>query len=262
MERQAGASRAVLLDCRRPLWCMQRDPPRFVATYSHTKQYDQGMMSLINTNSDYLTTMGIAEEDPLVGVIVSVYYLGCAVGAVIASYTADKIGRRPALFSCLAISTLGNLLMFISGLGMIPGGMPAMAVMFTGRIIMGLGVGGIDSVVPVYSSELSEDDSRGKALAQEFQANILGLNIAFAVNLAVTHTLGKGNEVSYSHYSLSRLGSDGATGFIKDSTLIVFPNVTTVGMAHSNRPHECLPFSLDVSDHLPPRISTLLHLSR
>ncbi|TKA56292.1 hypothetical protein B0A55_12527, partial [Friedmanniomyces simplex] len=33
--------------------------------------YDQGMMSLINTNQDYLKTMGIAEEDPQVGVIVS-----------------------------------------------------------------------------------------------------------------------------------------------------------------------------------------------
>lgn len=38
--------------------------------------YDQGMMSLINTNYDYLSTMGIEEEDPQVGVIVSVYYLG------------------------------------------------------------------------------------------------------------------------------------------------------------------------------------------
>lgn len=38
--------------------------------------YDQGMMSLINTNYDYLETMGIAEEDPQVGFIVSVYYLG------------------------------------------------------------------------------------------------------------------------------------------------------------------------------------------
>ncbi len=44
--------------------------------------YDQGMMSLINTNYDYLSTMGISETNPLVGVIVSVYYLGCAVGAV------------------------------------------------------------------------------------------------------------------------------------------------------------------------------------
>lgn len=32
--------------------------------------YDQGMMSLINTNKDYLSTMGLAEESPQVGVIV------------------------------------------------------------------------------------------------------------------------------------------------------------------------------------------------
>ena len=42
-------------------------------------------MSLINTNFDYLYTMGIGAEDPLVAVIVSVYYLGCAVGSILAS---------------------------------------------------------------------------------------------------------------------------------------------------------------------------------
>lgn len=51
--------------------------------------------------------------------------------------------------------------------------------------------GGIDSVVPVYSSELSSDDQRGTALAQEFQANIFGLNMAFIINIIVTHQLGK-----------------------------------------------------------------------
>jgi MFS family permease len=97
------------------------------------------MMSLINTNSNYLSTMGIEkEEDPIVGVIVSVYYLGCAVGAVIGSYTADQIGRKSAIFIALATATLGNILMFISGLGMIPDGMAsAMVVMFCGRIVMG-----------------------------------------------------------------------------------------------------------------------------
>jgi hypothetical protein len=33
-----------------------------------------GMMSLINTNQNYLKTMGISEESAIVGVIVSVYY--------------------------------------------------------------------------------------------------------------------------------------------------------------------------------------------
>ncbi|CAF9916677.1 MAG: hypothetical protein HETSPECPRED_002979 [Heterodermia speciosa] len=153
--------------------------------------YDQGMMSLVNTNYDYLSTMGIAEEDPLVGIIVSVFYIGCAVGSVLASLLADKAGRKPSIFVCLAVTALGNLLMFISGLGYQKG---AMTIMFFGRVIMGLGAGGIDSVIPVYSSELNEEGGRGKAMAQEFQANIFGLNMAFAINLAVTNALGKGNQ--------------------------------------------------------------------
>ena len=153
--------------------------------------YDQGMMSLINTNQNYLSTMGIAEEDPLVGVIVSVYYLGCAVGSVLASWLGDRDGRKVSIFACLATTCLGNLLMFVSGLGFKQG---ALALMFVGRTIMGLGVGGIDSVIPVYSSELNEEGGRGKALAQEFQSNIFGLNMAFAINLFITIALGKQNQ--------------------------------------------------------------------
>lgn len=153
--------------------------------------YDQGMMSLVNTNDDYLNTMGIGKENPLVGVIVSVYYLGCAVGSVLASFLADAKGRKPSIFVFLAITSVGNLLSFISGLGFQRG---AMSLMFIGRIVMGLGVGGIDSVIPVYSSELNSDGGRGKALAQEFQSNIFGLLMAFAINLTLTNTLGKSNQ--------------------------------------------------------------------
>ncbi|KAI4201350.1 MAG: hypothetical protein LQ346_002198 [Caloplaca aetnensis] len=153
--------------------------------------YDQGMMSLINTNYDYLDTMGISEESPLVGIIVSVYYLGCAVGAVLASYLGDVRGRKPSIFVCLTVTALGNLLMFVAGLRFRQG---AMTLMFLGRVIMGLGVGGIDAVIPTYSSELNEEGGRGRALAQEFQSNIFGLNMAFAINLGVTNGLGKDNQ--------------------------------------------------------------------
>ena len=107
--------------------------------------YDQGMMSLINTNHDYLKTMGLAEEDAMVGVIVSVYYLGCAVGAVIASAFADAKGRRPGIFACLATASLGNLLMFLAGLEGMKGALPFMLV---GRVVMGLGVGQSTPEIP------------------------------------------------------------------------------------------------------------------
>jgi len=151
-------------------------------------------MSLINTNYSYLETMQISRESPIVGIIVSVYYLGCALGAVIASWIADREGRKLSIFTCLATTSLGNLLMFISGLSM-NGTSPwkggALACMLAGRVVMGLGVGGIDAVIPVYSSELSSDGVRGRALAQQFQMNIFGLLMAYSINLGVTLGLGK-----------------------------------------------------------------------
>lgn len=154
--------------------------------------YDQGMMSLINTNEHYLATMGISAEDPLVGIIVAVYYLGCSLGSVLFSWFSDGHGRKKAIFACLATASLGNLIMFLTGLGGWTTG--AIHMFWIGRVVMGLGVGGIDAVIPVYSSELSADNSRGKALAQEFQMNIFGLNMAFAINLGVTNALGKSNQ--------------------------------------------------------------------
>jgi MFS family permease len=152
--------------------------------------YDQGMMSMINTNYNYLSMLGISATSPLVGVIFSVYYLGCTAGAVFFSWFADQYGRKKAIFFCLSAASLGNLVMFVAGLGY---NTAALAIMLAGRVIMGLGVGGVDSVIPIYSSELSKDDARGKALAQEFQSNIFGLVMAFAINLGVTEVLGKFN---------------------------------------------------------------------
>jgi MFS family permease len=155
------------------------------------------MMSLINTNHDYLRTMQIGPQSPLVGIIVSVYYLGCAVGSIIASWFADRKGRKPSIFACLATTSFGNILMFISGLatkGSSPWGGAAIWIMFAGRIVMGLGVGGIDTVIPIYSSELASDKSRGRALAQEFQMNIFGLLMAYSINLGVTIGLGKDDQ--------------------------------------------------------------------
>ncbi|KAI0436760.1 general substrate transporter [Xylaria telfairii] len=159
--------------------------------------YDQGMMSLINTNRSYLRTMAIAHDSPVVGIIVSVYYIGCTVGAVLASYWADKKGRKPSISACLITSVVGNLLMFIAGItphGPSPWNGAAITFMIAGRVILGLGVGGIDATIPVYSAELTKDKSRGRALAQEFQMNILGLLVAFSINLGVTITLGKDSQ--------------------------------------------------------------------
>jgi sugar porter (SP) family MFS transporter len=152
------------------------------------------MMSLVNTNHDYLRTMGLSEDtgsEAIVGLIVAVYYLGCTCGAVFFSALGDHFGRKIAIFGSLASASLGNLIMFVSGMGYERG---ARISMFIGRVVMGLGVGGIDAVIPTYSAELAADGARGNALAKEFQMNIFGLVEAFAVNFAVTVALGKDSQ--------------------------------------------------------------------
>lgn len=59
-------------------------------------------------------------------------------GSVIASKYADRSGRKKSIILCLATAALGNLLMFIAGLG---GSKGAETVMIIGRVVMGLGVG-------------------------------------------------------------------------------------------------------------------------
>jgi sugar porter (SP) family MFS transporter len=50
----------------------------------------------------------------------------------------------------------------------------SMAMMMTGRIIAGLGVGMLSTIVPVYQSEISPPHNRGKLACIEFSGNIIG----------------------------------------------------------------------------------------
>jgi hypothetical protein len=65
----------------------------------------------------------------------------------------------------------------------------------TNRVVMGLGVDGIDAAIPAYSSELSSDGARGRAPALEFQMYIFGLLMAFSINLGVMISLRKDNQL-------------------------------------------------------------------
>ena len=141
--------------------------------------YDQGMMSLVNTNRSYLRTMAISEDSPLVGVIVSIYYIGCLFGAILFSYLADKRGRKTAIWASLWTSIIGDILMILPGIypfnGDNPWGGASIVLMIVGRVVLGLGIGGIDAVIPVYSSELSKDDARGKASKCIASSSIISL---------------------------------------------------------------------------------------
>ncbi|KII91995.1 hypothetical protein PLICRDRAFT_102899 [Plicaturopsis crispa FD-325 SS-3] len=150
--------------------------------------YDQGVMSQVNLNQDYLTRMGIypTEGNPrnlaALGGIVSVYYGGSLIGALIGGSIADRSGRITAIMLGVIVSIIGAAFQA-----------SAMNItwMCCSRVVTGLGVGAIDAVIPVWSAEVSSHQARGSFLAVEFFLNIGGLSLAYWIEIATDTSANK-----------------------------------------------------------------------
>ncbi|TQI77772.1 SP family xylose:H+ symportor-like MFS transporter [Serratia fonticola] len=110
------------------------------------------------------------------GWAVSNVVIGCVVGAFAAGPLAGRYGRKKALI-------VAALLFTISAIG------AALAVTFTWfviyRIIGGLAVGIAATVSPMYMSEVSPKDMRGRALSMQQFAIVFGQIVIFYVNFKI-----------------------------------------------------------------------------
>lgn len=90
------------------------------------------------------------------GWLLSLELFGMAVGAVTNGWVADRLGRRPVLLSCL----------IMTGIGMtIAGHAPNLGILATGRIITGLGIGGILVCANSIAAEFSSASMRTLSIA-------------------------------------------------------------------------------------------------
>jgi len=126
--------------------------------------YDQGVMSGIITGpyfKDYFNHPSRAE----IGTMVAILEVGAFISSLAVGKIGDSIGRkRTILYGALIFVVGGALQTFANG----------MAMMMLGRIVAGLGVGALSTIVPVYQSEISPPHNRGKLACIEFSGNILG----------------------------------------------------------------------------------------
>ncbi|KAI9491200.1 general substrate transporter [Zychaea mexicana] len=132
--------------------------------------YDQGVMSGVNIAPDYKTTMGLWDNEALLGGIVAVYYAGTLIGALMGGYVGDKIGR----IKCVVVGCI--FAVFGAALQTAATNVPWM---ICSRIITGIGTGHLNAIVPVWSAETSHHTSRGMFIAMEFTLNIFGVVVAY-----------------------------------------------------------------------------------
>lgn len=126
--------------------------------------YDQGVMSGIITGPffrDYFNQPSRAE----IGTMVAILEVGAFISSLMVGRIADMIGRRRTIL-------YGSMVFFVGGMCQsLANGMPMMLI---GRIVAGLGVGVLSTVVPVYQSEISPPHNRGKLACIEFTGNVSG----------------------------------------------------------------------------------------
>lgn len=60
--------------------------------------------------------------------------------------------------------------------------------MIIARIIAGLGIGFVNSIIPSWVSELATAHNRGSTFSLVFVANFLGIVIAYWLNFGIRHT--------------------------------------------------------------------------
>lgn len=122
--------------------------------------WDTGTISGFVRQTDFIRRFGQTRANGThylsnvrTGLLVSIFNIGCAIGGVVLSRLGDTLGRRTGLMIVVLIYIVGILIQITS--------FNKWYQYFIGRIISGLGVGGITVLSPLLISEVSPKQLRG-----------------------------------------------------------------------------------------------------
>ena len=132
----------------------------FIAFGGFVFGWDTGTISGFVAQTDFIRRLGQKRADGThylskvrTGLVVSIFNIGCAIGGVILSKLGDVYGRKPGLIIVVVIYVVGIVIQIAT--------IDKWYQYFIGRIISGLGVGGIAVLSPMLISEVSPKHMRG-----------------------------------------------------------------------------------------------------
>lgn len=157
--------------------------------------YDTAIISGCNTFLESQYNL----SSSMLGWVVSSALLGTILGCVISGSITDKFGRKKALIVaavCLLLSAFGSMLppQFLGDLNnaywMSASSNNSFVFLVVVRIIGGIGVGITSVVAPIYISELTLPEKRGKMVSLYQLSITLGILLAFLVDWMVLNAAG------------------------------------------------------------------------
>ena len=137
--------------------------------------YDTGVMSgaLLFISPDFSMT---AHQE---GWVTSMLLVGAAVGALVAGRAADAWGRRTTLLIGGAIFVIGSLWCALAG---------SIFALGAARTFLGVAVGGVSIVSPMYIAEVVPPAMRGRLVSLNTLMIVVGQLAAYLVNSALATT--------------------------------------------------------------------------
>jgi SP family sugar:H+ symporter-like MFS transporter len=143
--------------------------------------WDTGTISGFVNMSDFIERFGQVNSqgkyylsNVRTGLIVAIFNIGCAFGSVFLGKTADMYGRRIGLMIMMVFYIVGILIQITA--------VDKWYQYFIGRIISGLGVGGISVISPLFISESAPKHIR-PALVSSYQLMItFGIFLGYCTN--------------------------------------------------------------------------------
>lgn len=123
----------------------------------------------------------------LIALIVAIYEIGCFIGAVVTSFIGERLGRRLSIAIGVVIMIIGALLQATAYVS---------AHMIVARIVSGIGMGFINSTVPVMMAEFAPKATRGIYVCAQLSTLNFGIMMVYWIDYAFGQ--GPGAAQSYS----------------------------------------------------------------
>ncbi|GMM33784.1 glucose-inactivated glycerol proton symporter [Saccharomycopsis crataegensis] len=150
--------------------------------------YDQGVMGSIISSSqfnyEFPGTKQNGSDDShatvIQGAVVSCYEIGCFFGALFAMLRGEKYGRKPMIIigaSIIIVGTVISVTAFRDSWGT--------GQFVIGRVITGIGNGMNTATIPVWQSEMSKPENRGRLVYIEGSTVAFGTFIAYWLDFGI-----------------------------------------------------------------------------